>query len=112
MRNLREKLRESLRLYEVRSRRLTPERILNDWGIDYPINEAALFRERLEKYKGMLTAEELAVLEEADRRFLETWEKVKNVDPEVPYNKIAKAFLEDIIKLAKNSSSKQPVKTA
>jgi len=112
MRNLRGKLREFLRLYEVRSRRFTPERILDDWGIDYPINEAALFRERLEKYKRLLTAEELAVLEEADKRFLKTWEKIKDKEPEAPYNKIAKAFLEDIVKIASKSlSSKQPTKT-
>ena len=105
MKNLKMKLKEYLRLYEVGSRRFTAERILEDPGIDYPMNETALFRERLEQYKNLLTPEELTLLEEADRRFLETWEKVKDIEPETPYNKIAKSFLEDIVKIAKASLS-------
>ncbi len=106
MKNLRKKLKKFLKLYKVRSRRFTAERVLNDWGIDYPMNEAALFRECLEKHKHLLTPEELAVLEEADIRFLKTWEKVKNVELKAPYNRIAKAFLEDIAKIAKTSFPK------
>jgi len=107
MKGLKPRLREYLRLYEIRSRRMTADRIIGDPGIDYAMNESALFRQDLEKHKHLLTPEELAVLEEADRNFLATWEKVKDVEPETPYNRIAKAFLEDIVKLAQ----KQPTKT-
>ena len=105
MRNLKPRLKESLRLYAIRSRRITAERVINDPGIDYDMNEAASFRQELEKNKHLLTPEELANLEEADRNFLLTWEKVKDLKPETPYNRIAKAFLEDIVKLARKSLS-------
>jgi len=105
MKNLKTKLREYLQFYEIGSRRFTAERILEDPGIDYPMNETALFREHLERHKDLLNPEELLLLEEADRRFLETWEKIKDIEPKTPYNKIAKAFLEDIVKIAKRSLS-------
>jgi len=105
MRNLKARLREFLRLYEIRSRRITADRVIDDPGIDYDMNEAASFRQELEKNKHLLTPEELTVLEEADRNFFVTWEKVKDVEPETPYNRIAKAFLEDIVRLARKSLS-------
>jgi len=107
MKNIRQRLKEYLRLYRIRSRRMTVDRIIGDPGIDYAMNESALFRQDLEKHKHLLTPEELAVLREADKNFLATWEKVKDVEPKTPYNRIAKAFLEDIVKLAQ----KQPAET-
>ena len=108
MKNLRQKLREYLRLYRIRSESFTPEEIIEDPGIDYAMNESALFRQDLEKHRHLLTPEEVAVLEEADRSFLATWEKVKETEPKTPYNRIAKAFLEDIARLAQ----KQPARTS
>ncbi len=105
MRNLKPKLKEFLKLYEIRSRRITAERVIKDPGIDYDMNESASFRQDLEKNKHLLTPEELAILEEADRNFLLTWEKVEDLKPEIPYNRIAKAFLKDIVKLARKSLS-------
>ena len=91
--------------YSLSAKLNTAEDVLEDPGIDYEMNITALKRERLEKHKHLLTSKELAVLVEADKRFLKTWEKVKNITPESPYNKIAKAFLEDIVKIAKSSLS-------
>jgi len=107
MKSLKLRLKEYLRLYEIRSRRMTADRIVDDLGIDFDMNEAAAFRRDLEKHKHLLTPEELAVLEEADRNFLATWEKVKGVEPETPYNRIAKAFLEDIVEIAQKSLSEK-----
>jgi len=107
MENLRQKLREYLRLYRARSECFTPEEVIEDPGIDYAMNESALLRQDLEKYKHLLTPEELAVLEEADRNFLTTWEKVKDIEPKTPYNRIAKAFLEDIAEIAQKSLSEK-----
>lgn len=100
-------MKEYLRLYEIRSRRITADRIIDDPGIDYDMNEATSFRQDLEKHKHLLTPEELATLEEADRNFLATWEKVKDIEPKTPYNKIAKAFLEDIAEIARKSLSEK-----
>lgn len=80
---------------------------MEDPGIDYEMNMTALKRERLEEYKHLLTPEELATLEEADRNFLATWEKIKDAEPKTPYNKIAKAFLEDIAEIARKSLSEK-----
>ena len=107
MKSLKPRLREYLRLYKIRSRRMTADRIISDPGIDYAMNESALFRQDLEKHKHLLTPEELAVLEEADRNFLATWEKLKDVEPNTPYNRIAKAFLEDIAEIAQKSLSEK-----
>jgi len=107
MRNLRKRLKEDLRYYSLSAKLNTAEDVLEDCGIDYEINITALKRERLEKYKHLLTPEELAVLEDADRNFLATWEKVKNVEPKTPYNRIAKAFLEDIAEIAQKSLSEK-----
>jgi hypothetical protein len=111
MRTLRKKLKEFLRLYEVRSRRLTPERIIEDPGIDYSMNETVWFREELEKQKILLLPQEKKFLQEADLRFLTTWEKVKNIEPETPHNKIAKAFLKDIVEIIKKSQEPHKTKT-
>lgn len=107
MRNLKQRLREYLRLYEIRSRRITADRIIDDPGIDYDMNEAAFFRQDLERHKHLLTPEELVTLEEADKNFLATWEKIKGTEPKTPYNKIAKAFLEDIVEIARKSLSEK-----
>jgi hypothetical protein len=107
MRNLKKKLKEDLKYYSLSAKLNSAEDILEDCGIDYEMNMVALKRERLEKYKHLLTPEELAVLEEADKNFLATWEKVKNVEPKTPYNRIAKAFLEDIVKI----TQRQPAQT-
>jgi len=107
MRDLRKRLKEDLRYYSLSTRLNTAEDILEDYGIDYEMNMTALKRERLEKHKHLLTPEELAVLEEADRNFLATWEKVKDVEPKTPYNRIAKAFLKDIAEIAQKSLSEK-----
>ena len=105
MKNLRQKLAEDLRYYEISSRSFCPEDILEVPGFDFDFNWLALKRERLEKNKSLLTQKELQILEEADLRFIELWRQVKDKEPEIPHNKIAKAFLEDIVKIAKRSLS-------
>jgi hypothetical protein len=109
MKNLRQKLVEDLRYYEIGSKIFDPEDILEIPGFDFDFNWLALKRERLEKNKSLLTQKELQILEEADLRFIELWGQVKDKEPKIPHNKIAKAFLEDIVKIAKHSLSTKTV---
>ena len=59
MRNLKQKLKEDLKYYSVSAEFNTAEDILEGPGIDYEMNWAVAKRERLEKYKHLLSAEEL-----------------------------------------------------
>ena len=95
--------KEDLNYYKISSEFFELEHVLHDLGFDFESNWLAFKRERLEQNKHLLTPEELAILEEADRRFLVLWRQVKNEEPETPYNKIAKAFLKDIAKIAEKS---------
>lgn len=105
MKNLRQKLKEDLKYYVVGSKNFSKEDIIEIPGFDFDFNWLALKRERLEKNKSLLTSDERRILEEADLRFIELWEQVKNEEPLILHNKIAKSFLEDIVKIAKASLS-------
>jgi len=107
MKSLRQKLKEDLNYYELKSKSLEKKHIIEIPGFDFDLNWLAIKRERLEKHRFLLSRKEQLTLEEADLRIINLWNQVKDVEPQTPYNRIAKAFLEDIVKLAQ----KQPTKT-
>jgi hypothetical protein len=84
---------------------------LEDPAIDLLMSDTLYIKEKLEEQKFLLLPEEKKLLQEADLRFLTTWEKVKNIEPETPHNKIAKAFLKDIVEIIKKSEKTSQIQS-
>jgi len=111
MRNLKKNLKEYLRIYSARSRNFTEKNILEDPAIDLLMSDTLYIKEKLEEQKVLLLPEEKRLLQEADLRFLTTWEKIKDIEPETTPNKIAKAFLKDIVEIIKKSQKHPKTKS-
>jgi hypothetical protein len=111
MKSLKQKLKEDLKYYLTKSKSFKEEHIIEIPGFDFDFNWLAMKRERLEKNKFFLSPEDQRIMEEADLRFLKLWEQVKDKDPIIPHNKIAKAFLKDIVEIIKKSQEPRKTKT-
>jgi hypothetical protein len=78
-------------------------------ALDIELTQTLLIREDLEKHKGLLSFDEKELLNKADEKFLELWDKIRDFKTENPHVRLAIGILSELIDVVR--LSKQPAKT-
>ncbi len=99
MKNLKEKLEEFLRNYEVEIKYLEVEDFTANLptAVDIELVQAFLERKDLEKYKKHLTEEQKQRLKKADEKAIKVYNQIKDLELPSPPTIVARQALKDIV---------------
>lgn len=99
MKNLKKKLEEFLRNYEVELKYLEVENLTSNLptAIDIELVQAFLERKDLERYKSHLTEEQKQRLKKADEKAIRVYNQIKDLDLPSPPTIVARQALKEIV---------------
>lgn len=105
MKNLKKKLEEFLRNYEVEMKYLKVEDFTTPLptAIDIELAQAFLERKDLAKHKHRLTEEQKQRLKKADEKAIRVYNQIKNLQLPSPPTIVARQALKEIVEIAEKS---------
>jgi hypothetical protein len=112
MKNLRKQLQDYLKSYVVDAEHFDIEdfKVNHPTALDIELTQTLLLRETLEENKNQFSSDERKLLNEADMKFLQLWEKVRSLETNNPHVKLAIGVLSDLVSVI-TSSQRQPTRT-
>lgn len=112
MKNLRKQLQDYLKSYVVDAEHFDIEdfKVNHPTALDIELTQTLLLRETLEENKNQFSSDERKLLNEADKKFLQLWEKVRSLETNNPHVKLAIGVLSDLVSVI-TSSQRQPTRT-
>jgi len=103
MKNLKKKLEESLKKYEVEMKYLKVKNFTTPLptAIDWELALTGLERKDLEKYKNQLTEEQKERLKKADEKAIQIYNQIKDLELPSPPTIVARQALKEIVAVIK-----------